>query len=305
MPWPAFPERAAAMNEDRADRPASEPAAPRAAATLILLRDAPQGLEVLMLKRHGESGVHGGTFVFPGGKVDAADARLDAGRHLDVDVQALHARLGEPELDAAGAAGFFVAALREAFEESGLLLADGLSPAACAAARARLGTGVAFNALLGELGLRLQADALVPWSRWITPLRSLNKRFDTRFFVARMPEHGVVCHDGHETTEALWLRPRAALEAYWAGSMALPPPQIMTLQHLARHATADAVLAEARTRPPVLVHPVNMSEGASQMTCYPGDELHPVAERAMPGPLRLLVRGKRFEPQSGFEGFFA
>jgi len=294
------------MTEGRVDRPSSEPAAPRAAATLILLRDAPQGLEVLMLKRHGASGVHGGTFVFPGGKVDEADARLDAGRHLDIDAQTLHARLGEPALDVAGAAGFYVAALREAFEEAGLLLAEGLSPAACVQARARLGTGVAFNVLLGELGLRLQADALVPWSRWITPLLSVNKRFDTRFFVARTPDQGVVCHDGHETTEALWLRPRAALEAYWGGDMALPPPQIMTLAHLARHATVDAVLAEARARPPVLVQPVNMVEGGShRMSCYPGDALHPVAQRAMPGPLRLLVRGKRFEPQDGFEGFFA
>ncbi|VTU30540.1 NUDIX hydrolase [Variovorax sp. PBL-E5] len=278
----------------------------RPSSTLILLRDASQGLEVLMLKRHGQSAVLGDTFVFPGGKVDGDDVRLDAARHLDASVQTLHARLGEPEIDVATAAGFYVAALREAFEEAGLLLAQGLSPEACTEARARLGSGVAFNALVAELGLRLQVDALAPWSRWITPVRSVNKqRFDTRFFVARTPAQGIVRHDGHETTEAAWLRPRAALETYWDGGMALAPPQIMTLAHLARHDAVDAVLADARSRLPALVAPRVLGEGDTLAMCYPGDQEHPVCQRAMPGPLRLLVRGKRYEPQGGFDAFFA
>jgi len=280
-------------------------AAARPAATLILLRDAADGLEVLMLKRHGQSDVLGGAFVFPGGKVDDDDARLDAGAHLDAAPQTLHERLGEPDIDTATATGLYVAALREAFEESGVLLGHALAPALCADAGARLRAGTSFNAVLAELGLRLAVGAMAPWSRWITPLRTFNKRFDTRFFVARLPDQGIACHDGHETVESVWLRPRAALEIYWDGAMTLAPPQIMTLAALARHDGVEAVLAEARGRPPALVLPHILGEDDARVMCYPGDEAHSVKERAMPGPLRLFERGQRFEPQAGFDAFFA
>ncbi|MEZ5643482.1 MAG: hypothetical protein R3E70_15925 [Burkholderiaceae bacterium] len=157
----------------------------RAASTLILLRDAADGVEVLMLKRHGLSETLGGAFVFPGGKVDAEDAALDGEHFLDQTASVLHDRLGEQDIDTATAVGLYVAALRETFEESGLLLAQQLAPAQSDAALARLAQGTAFNALLAELQLRLCVDALAPWSRWITPPSSANKRFDTRFFVAR------------------------------------------------------------------------------------------------------------------------
>ncbi len=282
-----------------------EPHVPRHASTLVLLRDAADGLEVLMLRRHGLSDVLGGNFVFPGGKLDAADAQLDAERHLDASAATMHARLGEADLDASTATGFYVAALRETFEEAGLLMAHGVSSALCVEASARQRAGFEFNALIAELDLRLQADALVPWARWITPLRSPSKRFDTRFFVARAPDEGIVCHDGHETTEAVWLRPRPALESYWDGGMAFAPPQIMSLAHLARHASVDDVLAEARARGPVLVEPHVIGELGARTMCYPGDEAHPVRERGIPGPTRLVERGARCEPPSGsFEGYF-
>lgn len=281
----------------------SSPAAVRAASTLILLRDADHGPQVLMLKRHGLSDVLGGAFVFPGGKLDAQDAELDAAAHLDESAQALHARLGERDIDAATAAGLYVAALRETFEESGLLLAEDLAAGLAERARERLLAGAAFNELLAEMGLRLRAGALAPWSRWVTPPDSPNKRFDTRFFVARAPE-GLVRHDERETTEARWVQPREALQHYWAGELTLAPPQIMTLAHLSCHGSVDSVLAEARGRLPVLIQPHVIRAGECRTMCYPGDELHPVRERAMPGPLRLFTRGTRYEPQDGFEGFF-
>jgi 8-oxo-dGTP pyrophosphatase MutT (NUDIX family) len=279
-------------------------AAPRPAASVVLLRDAGDGVEVLMLKRHGLSDVLGGAFVFPGGKLDANDAALHAGDHLDAPAQLLHQRLGEAGVDEATAAGLYVAAIRETFEESGLLLAHGLSPDAAAEAAARLRDGVAFNAMLSALGLRLQCGALVPWSRWITPPGSLNKRFDTRFFAARAPADGVARHDGRETTETVWLRPRPALQSYWEGAMPLAPPQIMTLAHLARYDSVDQALADARSRPPALVEPHILFEGDMRVMCYPGDAEHPVAARAMPGPLRLVMRNQRIEPMDGFEAFF-
>ena len=286
------------MNPSPEERPV------RAASTLILLRDAADGVEVLMLKRHGLSETLGGAFVFPGGKVDAEDAALDGEHFLDQTASVLHDRLGEQDIDTATAVGLYVAALRETFEESGLLLAQQLAPAQSDAALARLAQGTAFNALLAELQLRLCVDALAPWSRWITPPSSANKRFDTRFFVARAPEGLLARHDERETTEARWVLPRPALQSYWDGELMLAPPQIMTLAHLARHATVDSALTEARARRPALILPHILGQGDTRTMCYPGDELHPVRERAMPGPLRLFARNKRFAPLDGFEGFF-
>lgn len=282
--------------------PAAKPL--RAASTLILLRDSAEGPQVLMLKRHGLSEVLAGAFVFPGGKLDAPDTELLGSHHLDEAPQALHTRLGESDIDTATAVGLYVAALRETFEECGLLLAEDLVAARAEEALARLASGTPFNTLLAEMGLRLRAGALAPWSRWITPPDSPNKRFDTRFFVARAPE-GLARHDERETTEARWVLPRPALQSYWQGELTLAPPQIMTLAHLARHGSVDSVMAEARNRLPVLIQPHVIREGEGRTMCYPGDELHPVRERAMPGPLRLFTRGSRFEPEDGFEGFFA
>ncbi|MEY2953137.1 MAG: hypothetical protein RLZZ401_1224, partial [Pseudomonadota bacterium] len=144
---------------------------PRPAATVMLLRDRPQGLQVFLLKRHGLSDVLGGAYVFPGGKLDVADAELSAQAHLDLSPQALHAHLNEPDLSPQQAVALHVAALREAFEESGVLLAhDAQGCSADAAhATAQLRTGLGFNALLAQMGLRLNARGLHPWSRWITP----------------------------------------------------------------------------------------------------------------------------------------
>ncbi len=275
----------------------------RAASTLILLRDSAQGPQVLMLKRHGLSEVLAGAFVFPGGKLDPPDAELKDSPHLDEGATALHARLGETDIDTATAVGLYVAALRETFEESGLLLAEDLTPVRAEEALMQLASGMAFNTLLAELGLRLRVGSLAPWSRWVTPPDSPNKRFDTRFFVARAPE-GLARHDERETTEARWVQPRPALQSYWDGELSLAPPQIMTLAHLARHTSVDSVLAEARGRLPALIQPHVIREGAVRTMCYPGHDQHPVRERAMPGPLRLFTRGQRFEPEDGFEAFF-
>ena len=107
--------------------------------------------------------------MFPGGKLDPADLELDMAAHLDRDVQALHAALREPHLTALEAAGLHVAALREAFEECGLLLAHGASQRVAELAAMRATQGLSFNRLLADLSLRLDTSNLVPWSRWITP----------------------------------------------------------------------------------------------------------------------------------------
>lgn len=280
--------------------------APRAAATVVMLRDAADGLEVLMQKRHAASSVLGGAFVFPGGKLDPADTELDMAAHLDQNPAALHAALGEPGLSPVEAAGLHVAALREAFEESGLLLAHDVTKRLAVLAAMRVTRGLSFNRLLADLSLRLDTANLAPWSRWITPKvpSVTSKRFDTRFFIAVVNDEVEVSHDDHEAVESVWVKPRAALASYWSGTMALAPPQIMSLAHLARHGSAGSVLEEARRRGPMLIEPHTCEIEGQRVVCYPGDERHAVRQRALPGPSRLVFRNSRFEPFDGFESFF-
>ena len=141
----------------------------RPAATVIMLRDGVGGLEVFLLKRHGLSDVLGGAYVFPGGKVDRLDAELDMAAHLDQPLHELHTALNEPDIDALTAAGLYVAAVREAFEESAILFAQGATHAHAARATQLLREGQAFAAVLAQMQLRLQTRSLAPWSRWITP----------------------------------------------------------------------------------------------------------------------------------------
>ncbi len=278
---------------------------PLDSATVVMLRDGPTGLEVLLLKRHAASSVLGGAFVFPGGKLDAADAHPDLLQRLDRPAAALHAQLGEADLPEGKAASLFVAALREAFEESSVLLAHsaaGQSHAdTLAAARQHLSQGLAFTSLLTQLNLTLHTEALVPWSRWITPRvpSVTNKRFDTRFFLAHAPQDQIAAHDNHETTESVWLAPREALTRYWNGDIELAPPQIMSLSHLNRYSSAASALAAAQSQKPPTIQPEPFDQEGMRVICYPGDERHSIKSRALPGPSRLHFRNRRFEPAGG------
>ena len=280
--------------------------APRPAATVIMLRDGVDGLEVFLIKRHIKSNVLGGAFVFPGGKVDKLDAELDTALHIDQPLLDLHTALNEHDIDHATAAGLFIAAVREVFEESGILFAEGAGLAHAGRATAMLREGKAFAAVLADMQLRLQTISLAPWSRWITPVAPsvMNKRFDTRFFVAAVPIGQVAVHDNFEATESIWLKPRAALEQQRDGLIEMAPPQIMTLAHLSRFENVKAAMDFARSRMPPIIQPHAIDIDGTRVICYPGDEAHSVKERAMPGPTRLRYRNKLFEPVEGFEALF-
>jgi len=269
---------------------------PLDSATVVMLRDG--------LKRHAASSVLGGAFVFPGGKLDAADAHQDVLNRLDRPVHELHQQLAEPELAHDKAASLFVAALREAFEESSVLLAlpeSGDVTPALTLARQHLSEGLPFAHVLSVLALTLQTQALVPWSRWITPrVPSItNKRFDTRFFLAHVPADQTAAHDNFETTESVWLHPREALTRYWDGQIELAPPQIMSLTHLTRYSNAASAMAAARNQKPPVIQPEPFDQEGIRVICYPGDERHSVRQRALPGPTRLHFRNHRFEPAGG------
>jgi 8-oxo-dGTP pyrophosphatase MutT (NUDIX family) len=284
---------------------------PRDAATVILLRDSTEGLQVLLLKRHQASNVLGGAYVFPGGKLDEADQTPELLSRLSEDDAALRQRLAEPDLAHGRAAGLFVAAMREAFEECRVLLGQKTvrsitnqgQPAALQEALAR---GLGWSEALQAQGLNLHTGDLVPWSRWITPRQPsvTNKRFDTRFFVSQVPDDQTAEHDNHEATDSVWIGPREALLRYWDRQIEMAPPQIMSLAHLSRHANAQSVMAEARSRQPPVIQPEAFDQNGLRTICYPGDPRHPVVQRAFPGPTRLVFNNKRFEPECGLDALF-
>jgi hypothetical protein len=130
-----------------------------------------------------------------------------------------------------------------------------------------------------------------------------HKRFDTRFFMARVPEDPTAEHDNHEPTETLWTTPREALIRYWDRQIELAPPQIMTLVALQAHPNTQSVLAFARQQTPPVIFPEPFDDAGVRTLCYPGDVRHSVPQRAMPGPTRLRVVAGRFEPVGGFQEF--
>jgi 8-oxo-dGTP pyrophosphatase MutT (NUDIX family) len=274
--------------------------APLPSATVMLLRNSALGPEVLMMRRHGNSNVLGGVHVFPGGKLDDADGEI-AEHFFDQTLPHLLQALQQDDLDAKTAAALYVTALRETFEECGLLLCDGVAPELLDEARALLRAGKGFMGVLQQLALPLQTRHLAPWSRWITPrVASLtHKRFDTRFFVAQAPQDQEALHDDHEATETVWLSPAEALRQYWDSQIEMAPPQILTLSQLAHFDSVAAILAAARSRRPALIEPSPFDQDGQRVICYPGDSRHPVAERAWPGPTRLTFRNARFEPEGG------
>ena len=229
--------------------PTPPAAAPRAAATLVLARDAPDGLEVL-LSRRAERGDHNsGAWVFPGGIVDAGDRRARACCAGVDDAQASQ-QLGLPH----DALDYYVAAVRECFEESGVLLAtdaggdlvrlDAQQGAALAAWRGLLHRNErTLSEMCAQFGLRLALDRLVYLSHWLTPL-GRPKRYDTRFFIAEMPRLQTAAFDGTEMVEQLWVRPALALAR--AHELKLMTPTHKTLELVARHDTVAALMAWAR-----------------------------------------------------------
>lgn len=220
---------------------------PRPAATLLLLRDGGAGLEVLMTARHEEAGFAAGALVFPGGKVDPIDAAL---------VRYCPAL---PRLDEA-ALVLRIAAIRETFEECGILLARGggslLTAQLLAALRERHGSSDAgFAALVAAARLELATDLLVPYAHWITPV-DRPKRFDTHFFLAPAAHDQIAVHDGREAVEAVWMTPNAVLAGADAGRIKLVFATRMNLIKLGRSATVAEALAAAQLTPIVTVTPV-------------------------------------------------
>jgi 8-oxo-dGTP pyrophosphatase MutT (NUDIX family) len=265
---------------------------PAPAATVVVVRDGERGPEVLLVQRHRATAFMGGAFVFPGGRVETADgepalvarvARLDATYAQQV--------LGEPALGASACA-IFVAAIRETVEEAGVLLTSERRSDA-AEVRAALAAGSAFGAIAAERQLTFDATRLVPLSRWVTPAVE-RKRFDARFFLAKVDPSEVASHDEHETVASRWAPAADAVKSHLAGEIDLPPPTLRTLELLSTHASADAMLEAARHATPPLVRPVFRDLAGSWILALPGDVEHPEKTSVIEGTTRFVSRDARW-----------
>jgi 8-oxo-dGTP pyrophosphatase MutT (NUDIX family) len=264
--------------QDYPEEPPSEPVTPRPSATVILARDGAHGVEVFMLERHLESGFLGGAYVFPGGTVDDRDcdpALLDATDGLPLDLPVLFD--APPER----AHGYTICAIRETFEEAGVLLArDGksrfLAPAGeerfVEARRALTAGRMTPLELARREGIRFAADALGYYARWITP-EYAPRRYDVRFFIARMPENQAPIHDDIETTASVWVRPEDALARAREGTLMIIFPTRKMLESLARYRSTDQLLAVRRTAPPPVILPrLVMREDGPRVVLPDGSE---------------------------------
>jgi 8-oxo-dGTP pyrophosphatase MutT (NUDIX family) len=215
--------------------------------------------------------------------------------------------LAEPGLSPRTALAIHLAAVRETFEECEVLLAPSIDAARIDQARLWLREGMSMIEIAQRLQMRFALDTLVPLSRWITPkVPSLTrKRFDTRFFLAVLPPGQSPLSSSSESESGRWFAARDALAAHWRAEVELAPPQLMTLALLARFERTEAVLANVRARPPVLIEPHPMQRDGTRVVAYPGDPEHPVSVRAMPGPTRLIYANGRFVPLGGYDDWFA
>jgi 8-oxo-dGTP pyrophosphatase MutT (NUDIX family) len=255
------------------------PATPAPAATLVLLRDRPAGgVECLLMRRHLKSKFAAGDFVFPGGKIEADDLPDDAvGWCRSFDVKTAARRL---DLEAAPrtALGFWIGAIRETFEEAGLLLAtdaDGrdVSVAAPRFAEYRQACHAdnrAFWTMVRAEQLRLATDRVVYFAHWITP-EEQPLRFDTRFFAAPAPAGQEPTGDDYEMTDLRWLTPQEAVDAQRRGEITLRNPTVKNLLLFdGARDTADA-LDRVRDREVRTIRPRIIMDGDQRTVLMPGD----------------------------------
>lgn len=255
------------------------PATPVPAATIMMLRDGDDGLEVFMVVRHHQIDFASGALVFPGGKADPADfdPALDDyldGPMADADMKAIQ-----------------VASIREAFEECGVLLAreagseeliSGDRLAELEAFRDRLHKGeLSILEFLQQENLRLACDRLVHYAHWVTP-PMMPKRFDTHFFLASAPADHLAIHDGHESVDSVWITPAEALADAAAGKRTVIFPTLRNIEKLAHHGNVAEAIGATEGTTPVKVLPWTEKREDGNYLCIPVEAGYDISEEKMP-----------------------
>jgi 8-oxo-dGTP pyrophosphatase MutT (NUDIX family) len=269
----------------------TEKAAPKESATVILVRNNDSGSwEVFLARRHKQQSFMAGAYVFPGGQVDTADSDPELSSCISTvdnfDPQAL---LKDASLTPEMAQSLFICAIRETFEETGVLLAQTLDGnfiklesaqdvARVAAYRRELNSGrLTLKEIAQRESLCFPLPALVPYAHWITP-EIAPKRFSTRFFLARLPDGQEATTDSDELTEFLWVTPGDALQMHLNGKMMLMPPTLKTLEELSVFAGMDELFEQARHR---TIYPI-LPEASANVLMLPHDPEYSIFEYKKP-----------------------
>lgn len=258
-----------------------------------------------MVRRHEGTAFMAGAHVFPGGRVEPADRDADD-RWCDGITFAAEQIEG---MATSEAIAYHVAAARELFEEAGVLLArdatDGFVSLAGADVRSRFKHyrtdvhrgNLTFRAVLEREHLRLALDALIHFAHWVTPPVD-TRRFDTRFFVSRVPPQQTPAHDETETTHSVWMTAAGAIAAANADAILLPPPTWTTLRELERFESVADALAWAHGRRVIRREPKAIESEGRRMLLMPGDPLHPdPAVEDLGGETRFVLVDRRWRAE--------
>jgi 8-oxo-dGTP pyrophosphatase MutT (NUDIX family) len=275
-------------------------AVPKKAATVILLRDKkPEGFEVFLLKRHEKSSFMGGNFVYPGGRVDRDDGSLEVcslsqGMTFNEAQTILGGTFSQEESFA-----HWIAAIRELFEEAGILLAyDHQGNLFRTRNRDEQERFLNYRELLqkGKISicelaqretLLFALDELYYYAHWITP-EARSERFDTRFFLAQYPLGQEASHDQKETTAGIWITPRKALEENLKGEVMLSPPTLKTLEDLSRLKSMDDVFRSLKGKDIQPILPVLTKLSDNPLLVFPWDPEYNLFKKGeIPSPLNL------------------
>jgi 8-oxo-dGTP pyrophosphatase MutT (NUDIX family) len=269
-----------------------------------LARQSEQRLEIFLVRRHDNIAFMGGAHVFPGGRVDDHDDTDDPDAWCDGAAAAV-TRLAERQPPEALA--FHIAAVRELFEEAGVLLArhDPNQMVAIHAdsqprfdlyRRDLAAQKLTLRDVVARERLRLALDQLVPFAHWVTPDIE-TRRFDTYFFLARAPEAQDATHDGAETSNGIWIEPADAIERCLRGEIALPPPTWTTLRLLAQCRDVEGAWEWAEAQRLVRVQPrvIEHTDGSREIR-LPGDAEYPAIAGFAPRETRFLLRDGRWIP---------
>jgi len=268
------------------------PAIPRNAATVIILRVAAgmNSFEVLLMRRHAKQNFMGKAFVYPGGQIDDADCNPGLADYTNgISAETARQWWHDPDAPDERALGYFFAAVRETFEESGVLLA-GLQSGenidfTDAAVQKRFSEyrmkihqkEMTLEDLAKREKLVFRLDRLIPFAHWITPELE-SKRFDTRFFLAPIPSGQKPVHDSIEMTETLWTTPKDALKRQKAGEILLMPPTIKTLEEMSLFSSISSLFSYASSLNIKTNLPQISTEGDDIVIKLPHDPEYTIAE---------------------------